>query len=95
MPYAAKLCIYMFAAAALAFFTGRWLRSLRLAVNLLSASVFTYLTIIIGRRFFGRTRIRPEQRNLIDREIAKASVKIRWALFRVIQGGRKQRYVAR
>jgi hypothetical protein len=57
MPYAVKLCSYIFAAAVLVFFTGRWLRPLGLAVNLVSASVFTYLTIIIGRRIFGRTRL--------------------------------------
>jgi hypothetical protein len=52
MPYVVKLCIYMFAAAVLAFLTGRWLSPLGLAVNLVSASVFSYLTIIIGRRIF-------------------------------------------
>jgi hypothetical protein len=40
-------------------------------------------------------RLTPEQRNLLDCEIAKASVKIRRTLFRVIPGGRKQRSVAR
>jgi hypothetical protein len=34
-------------------------------------------------------RLTPEQRNLIDSEIAKASVKIRRALFKLIPGGRR------
>jgi hypothetical protein len=40
-------------------------------------------------------RLTPEQRNLLDREIAKASVKIRRALFRLIPGGREKRGTTR
>jgi hypothetical protein len=40
-------------------------------------------------------RLTPEQRNLIDCKIAKASVKIRRALFRLIPGGREKRGTTR
>jgi hypothetical protein len=35
-------------------------------------------------------RLTPEQRNLIDSEIARASMKFRRSLFRLIPGGRRR-----
>jgi hypothetical protein len=35
-------------------------------------------------------RLTPEQRNLIDSEISKASVRFRRSLFRLVPGGRRR-----
>jgi hypothetical protein len=54
MPYRQKLSPYLIAAAAVGFFIARWLSPLGLIVNLVSGLVFAFLTIIVGRRIFGR-----------------------------------------
>jgi hypothetical protein len=57
MSYRLKLSLYMVAAAVLAYSIGRWLKPLGFVVSIASASVFAYLTIIGGRRIFGRRRL--------------------------------------
>ncbi len=57
MPYKLKFVIYPLIAGAIAFVAAGVLTPLGRAFNLLFAVVATYLTIMIGRRVFGRKNL--------------------------------------